>query len=136
MLKKKILIVDDEPDIVETIKFRLEQENFDVLTAYDGHEALDKVGEQMPDLVVLDVMLPKENGYRVSRFIKEAMKVGKISKDIIVLLLTARRLDNDPEREKFFMEFSAADQMMYKPFDMDELIKSINNLLSASPATQ
>ena len=130
MTKKKILIVDDEPDIVETIKFGLEQEGFDVLTAFDGHEALDKVGEQMPDLVVLDVMLPKENGYRVSRFIKEAIKVGKISKDIIVLLLTARRLDNDPEREKFFMEFSSADQMMYKPFEMDELIKNINTLLT------
>lgn len=132
MTKKKILIVDDEPDIVETIKFGLEQEGFDVLTAYDGHEALDKVGEQMPDLVVLDVMLPKENGYRVSRFIKEAIKVGKISKDIVVLLLTARRLDNDPEREKFFMEFSSADQMMYKPFEMDELIKNINTLLTPS----
>jgi len=132
MMKKKILIVDDEPDIVETIKFGLEQEGFDVLTAYDGHEALDKVGEQMPDLVVLDVMLPKENGYRVSRFIKEAIKVGKISKDIVVLLLTARRLDNDPEREKFFMEFSSADQMMYKPFEMDELIKNINTLLTSS----
>ena len=130
MSNKKILIVDDEPDIVETIKFGLEQEGFDVLTAYDGHEALDKVGEQMPDLVVLDVMLPKENGYRVSRFIKEAIKVGKISKDIIILLLTARRLDNDPEREKFFMEFSSADQMMYKPFEMDELIKNINTLLT------
>ena len=130
MSNKKILIVDDEPDIVETIKFGLEQEGFDVLTAYDGHEALDKVGEQMPDLVVLDVMLPKENGYRVSRFIKEAIKVGKISKDIVILLLTARRLDNDPEREKFFMEFSSADQMMYKPFEMDELIKNINTLLT------
>jgi len=132
MSNKKILIVDDEPDIVETIKFGLEQEGFDVLTAYDGHEALDKVGEQMPDLVVLDVMLPKENGYRVSRFIKEAIKVGKISKDIVILLLTARRLDNDPEREKFFMEFSSADQMMYKPFEMDELIKNINTLLTPS----
>ena len=130
MSNKKILIVDDEPDIVETIKFGLEQEGFDVLTAYDGHEALDKVGEQMPDLVVLDVMLPKENGYRVSRFIKEAIKVGKISKEIVILLLTARRLDNDPEREKFFMEFSSADQMMYKPFEMDELIKNINTLLT------
>lgn len=132
MSNKKILIVDDEPDIVETIKFGLEQEGFEVLTAYDGHEALDKVGDQMPDLVVLDVMLPKENGYRVSRFIKEAIKVGKISKDIVILLLTARRLDNDPEREKFFMEFSSADQMMYKPFEMDELVKNINTLLTPS----
>ena len=77
-------------------------------------------------------MLPKENGYRVSRFIKEDVKSGKLSKNIAVLLLTGRRLDNDSEREATFMDFSQADLMMYKPFDMDELIKNIHGLLSPS----
>lgn len=132
MLKKRVLVVDDEPDVVETIKFSLEQKGFEVLTAYDGYEALGVVRAEEPDLVVLDVMLPKENGYRVSRFIKEDVKSGKLSKNIAVLLLTARRLDNDPEREATFMDFSQADLMMYKPFDMDELIENIHGLLSPS----
>ena len=132
MLKKRVLVVDDESDVVETIKFSLEQEGFEVLTAYDGYEALDAVKVEEPDLLVLDVMLPKENGYRVSRFIKEDVKSGKLSKNIAVLLLTGRRLDNDSEREATFMDFSQADLMMYKPFDMDELIKNIHGLLSPS----
>jgi len=132
MLKKRVLVVDDESDVVETIKFSLEQEGFEVLTAYDGYEALDAVRVEEPDLLVLDVMLPKENGYRVSRFIKEDVKSGKLSKNIAVLLLTGRRLDNDPEREATFMDFSQADLMMYKPFDIDELIKNIHGLLSSS----
>ena len=132
MLKKRVLVVDDESDVVETIKFSLEQEGFEVLTAYDGYEALDAVRVEEPDLLVLDVMLPKENGYRVSRFIKEDVKSGKLSKNIAVLLLTGRRLDNDSEREATFMDFSQADLMMYKPFDMDELIKNIHGLLSPS----
>jgi len=132
MLKKRVLVVDDESDVVETIKFSLEQEGFEVLTAYDGYEALDAVRVEEPDLLVLDVMLPKENGYRVSRFIKEDVKSGKLSKNIAVLLLTGRRLDNDSEREATFMDFSQADLMMYKPFDIDELIKNIHGLLSSS----
>lgn len=132
MLKKRVLVVDDESDVVETIKFSLEQEGLEVLTAYDGYKALDVVRVEEPDLLVLDVMLPKENGYRVSRFIKEDVKSGKLSKNIAVLLLTGRRLDNDSEREATFMDFSQADLMMYKPFDMDELIKNIHGLLSSS----
>jgi len=129
MLKKRVLVVDDEPDVVETIKFSLEQKGFEVLTAYDGYEALGVVRAEEPHLVVLDVI---ENGYRVSRFIKEDIKGDKLSKNIAVLLFTACRLDNDPERETTFMDFSQADLMMYKPFDMDELIKNIHGLLGQS----
>ena len=99
-MNKRILVVDDEADVVETIKFCLEQEGFEVLTAYDGEKAMDIVCNDEPDLVLLDVMLPKENVYRVSRFIKESQKKGILSKDIFVLLLTARKLDHDPERER------------------------------------
>lgn len=126
---KKVLVVDDEPDIVETIKFNLELEGFQVLAAYDGQEALNMVQTERPDLVVLDVMLPRENGYRVSRFIKKEVANGTLSKNIAVLLLTARRVDSDPEREAAFLEFSRADLMIYKPFDMAELIMHIHNLL-------
>ncbi len=127
--KKKILVVDDEEDIMETIKFRLEQEGFEVLTASDGYQALGAVRVYEPDLVILDVMLPNENGYRVSKFIKEDLKSGRFSKNILVVLLTARKLDEDKEREATFLNFSQADLMIYKPFDIDELIARIYSLL-------
>ena len=84
--RKKVLIVDDEDDIVEAIKFRLEQENFEVLMAGDGYQALGMVKVHEPDLVILDVMIPNENGYRVCKFIKEDVKKGLFSKNIAVLL--------------------------------------------------
>ncbi len=128
--KKKILVVDDEEDILETIKFRLEQEKFEVLTASDGYQALGSVRAHEPDLVILDVMIPNENGYRVCKFIKEDIKNGLYSKNIPVLLLTARKLDDDRERETTFMNFSHADLMIYKPFDIDDLIDKIRRLLN------
>ena len=68
MEKKKILVVDDEKDIVESIKFRLEQDNFEVVTANDGYQALGAVRVHQPDLIIPDVMLPNENGYRVASY--------------------------------------------------------------------
>ena len=132
MEKKKILLVDDEPDIVETIRFSLEQEGYEIITAADGMEALDRARQIVPDLMVLDVMMPKENGYRVSRTIRDDEKAGRISKRIPIILLTARNLGGEPDREKMFMEFSHADAMMYKPFEMDDLIQKIKQCLSHS----
>ena len=129
MSKPKILVVDDEPDIVETVKFSLDMDGFEVITAADGAEALNKARQIEPDLIVLDVMMPKENGYRVSQMLKEDQKAGKISKKFPIILLTARNLEGDPEREKMFMKFSDADAMMYKPFEMDDLVKRIHELL-------
>jgi two-component system alkaline phosphatase synthesis response regulator PhoP len=129
MAKKKILVADDDKDIVEGIKFRLELEEFEVVTAYDGFEAFYVVWEEMPDLVILDVMMPHENGYRVSRSIKKIVKQGLFGKDIKILLLTARAI-YEPERVEMFMEFSQADDMMYKPFEMDQLLAKIQELLA------
>ncbi len=128
MNNKRILIADDEEDIVETIKFGLEQEGFEVLTANDGFEAFALTGIEKPDMVILDVMMPKENGYRVSSAIKDSIAVGLYGKNIKVLLLTARVL-NESEREKMFMNMSQADYMMYKPFEMEDLLEKINELL-------
>jgi CheY-like chemotaxis protein len=75
-------------------------------------------------------MMPKENGYRVSRRIREAEKYGKFSKRIPIILLTARNLKADPEREQHFLDFSQADCMMYKPFEMDDLIAKVRELLT------
>ena len=130
MGKQKILLVDDESNIVETIQFSLEQEGYDVMTAADGVEALTKARENQLDLMVLDVMMPKENGYRVSQKIREDEKAGRLPKRTPIILLTARNLEGDPDREKMFMDFAQADVMMYKPFEMDDLLKHIHALLN------
>jgi len=129
MDKKKALIVDDEPDILDSMRFHLEQEGYEVFTASNGWEALGAVRATQPDIVVLDVMMPKENGYRVSKMIKEDIASDKITKNIPIIILTARRLDNDLEREGMFDEFSQADMILYKPFDLDELAVKVQGLL-------
>jgi len=129
MAKPKILLVDDEPDIVESIRFSLEPEGYEVFTAADGAEALERARELEPDLIVLDVMMPKENGYRVAKLLREDEQAKRISKRIRIILLTARNLTSDPDREKMFMDFSQADAMMYKPFEIDEIIGRIHGLL-------
>jgi DNA-binding response OmpR family regulator len=134
MSKPKVLVVDDEPDILMSIQFCLEQEGYEVLTAADGGKALNTVRQIEPDLIVLDVMMPKENGYRVAHRIREAEKYGKFTKRIPIILLTARNLAADPEREQHFMDFSGADLMMYKPFEMDELLARIRGLLETHPS--
>ena len=131
MHKAKILIVDDDPDIVETIQFSLDHEGYEVTTSADGVDGLNKAREIQPDLIVLDVMLPEENGYRVARAIKEDIRAGRISKQIPIILLTARNLRSEPDREKIFLNFSQTDIVIYKPFEMDNLLKRIQELLKA-----
>jgi len=128
-VSKRILVVDDEPDVVETIELRLAREGYEVLTAGDGLEALDLVRENRPDLLLLDVMLPGENGYRVAHRIREKEAAGAASGRLPIILLTARDLSSDPEREKIFMDFSGADRAIYKPFDLDDLVRQIRELL-------
>jgi len=129
MERAKILVVDDDADVVETIRFRLEQEGYEVSTAANGWEALGAVRTMVPDLVVLDVLLPQENGYRVSRFIKDDVKHGVYGKQIAVLLLTGRVI-TEPDRIRMFMEFSQADHMMYKPFELEAFVNKVKELLT------
>ena len=129
MDKPTILLADDDADVRETTCFGLKAEGFHVVTAVDGLEALRTARDIEPDLIVLDVMMPKANGYRVSSMLKDDQAKGCVSKTIPILLLTARNLSGDPQREKSFLEFSKADHMMYKPFEMDELVALIRELL-------
>lgn len=134
MDKPKILVVDDEPDLLSTLEFRLQQEGYEVDTAVDGLAALERARGERHDLIVLDVMLPGENGYRVAHTLREE-ETEKGRPRTPILLLTARDLSGDPEREKMFMEFSQADVMMYKPFEMTELLDRIKTLLGrAAPS--
>jgi two-component system alkaline phosphatase synthesis response regulator PhoP len=120
--KKKVLIVDDERDIVETLKFVIESEGIECLTAYDGEEALNLAKSEMPDLMVLDVMLPKINGYKICRLLKFDSKY----KDIPILMITAR----SQEEDKAIGEETGADEYITKPFDINEVVKKIKNYLA------
>ena len=122
MTNKKILIVDDEQDIVETLKFVFEAEGLNCITAYDGEEALNKAKTENPDLIILDVMLPKINGYKVCRLLKFDTKY----KNIPILMVTARSQDED----KLIGEETGADEYITKPFDIDEVINLAKQYLN------
>ena len=126
----RILVVDDKEDIVETVSFCLTQEGFEVVTAFDGQQALEVARREQPDLIVLDVMLPKENGYQVARFLREDWQEGRLPKMPAILMLTARTVF-DAQREEFLQTWSGADVFMYKPFDLDELMVRVKSLLPA-----
>ena len=89
--KKRVLAVDDAKDWVEVVKFHLEANDFEVITAYDGREALAKAREVKPDLILLDVMLPHLSGFEVCRL----LKFDKNFRNIPVVLLTSRNSEGD-----------------------------------------
>ena len=126
----KILVVDDELDVLETVRYRLEQAGHEVATSGDGIQALGMVRASQPDLLILDVMLPGENGYRVAHYIREDESAGIYPQRLPIILLTARDLSAEPDREKMFMEFSGADRVIYKPFDLEDLVRQVDELLS------
>ncbi len=132
MDRYKILIVEDDEDIVETVKYALELRGFEVDVAYDGLHALRKARKNVYDLMLLDIMLPGKNGYEVSRMLKRDMEEGRID-PFKILVLTARKVDS-PEREDFLATWSNADEYMYKPFELDDLINRINMHLAAETA--
>lgn len=121
----KILVADDEPDIVDTLKIRLEAADFKVITAYDGLEALNKAREEQPDLIILDVMLPKLDGFQVSRLIKFDEKY----KGTPILMLTART----QEKDKVTGLKTGADAYLTKPYDPQELMATVKSLLGRNP---
>ncbi len=123
----RVLIVDDERDIVESIKFNLEFENVECLEAFDGEEALSKAKKERPDLIILDIMLPKMNGYKVSRLLKFDEKY----KDIPIIMLTARAQESDLK----IGEDAGADEYVTKPFDMEKLIALIKQYLFPEKAS-
>lgn len=116
-MAKRILIVEDYSHVVEILKMRLEAAGFDVLTAYDGHEGLNKARTEKPDLIILDIMLPKLNGYKVCRFLKFDAKY----RDIPIFMLTSRSKASDEEVGKK----TGADEYIRKPYDPKKLMSLI-----------
>lgn len=117
---KKVLIVDDEKDIVETIQFVLEAQGYSCITAYDGESGLKMAKDKNPDLIILDVMMPNINGFKISRLLKFDVKY----KNIPIIMLTARSQQED----KMIGEETGADIYMTKPFDIEELVKNVKSL--------
>jgi DNA-binding response OmpR family regulator len=127
--QKRILVVDDEPDVLESVAFALEKEGYQVITAVDGYQGYGAARLEEPDLVILDVMLPHKNGYEVARKLNEDARRG-LSRPIPVLILTARKVDS-LEREDFLKTWSGAARQLLKPFEMDDLLQSVRDLLDA-----
>ena len=121
MKPKKILIVDDEVDLVKTIKFSMEAEGYMVLASYNGEDALNQARKENPDLIVLDIMLPKLDGYKVCRL----LKFDEQYKNIPILMLTAKT----QQKDKLLGKETGADEYITKPFDMDELMEKVKTYL-------
>jgi len=120
-MAKKILLVDDEIQLVDVVKIRLEAIGYDVIPAYDGQEALDKARREKPDLIILDLMLPKIDGYKVCRMLKFDEKY----KHIPIILFTARAQEEDVKMG----EEVGGDAYIIKPFDPQALLDKIKELI-------
>lgn len=120
-MKKRILIVDDETDLVEMIKMRLEANKYAVLAAYDGQEALDLTKKEKPDLIILDLMLPKIDGYKVCGLLKKDTRYAKIP----IIIFTARAQEEDRK----LGEELGAEAYITKPFEPKVLLAKIKELL-------
>jgi two-component system alkaline phosphatase synthesis response regulator PhoP len=122
MNPKKILIVDDEADLVETVRFPLEMEGYHVLVSYNGEDALNQARKEKPDLILLDLMLPKLDGYKVCRL----LKFDDRYKHIPILMLTAKT----QEKDKILGMETGANEYITKPFEMDFLLNKVKAYLS------
>ena len=121
MANKKILVVDDEKELLELVKLRLEPSGYSIITASDGLEGLEKAKTERPDLIILDLMLPKMNGYEVCRLLKFDIEYKKIP----IILFTARASDEDQATGIK----SGADAYVVKPFNSKILLEKIKELI-------
>jgi twitching motility two-component system response regulator PilH len=120
MAKKKILVVDDSPTQLNIMKAPFEEKGFQVITATDGEEAVSMVKSENPDLVVLDVIMPKLNGFQACRQIKT------LKPELPIILLTSKNQKSD----EFWGKKQGADLYMTKPFDSAELFANATKLLA------
>lgn len=119
----KILIVDDEPNIVMSIEFLLKKEGFTTETAGDGDAALEKVRSFVPDLILLDVMMPKKSGFEVC----EVLRSDTTARQPRIIMLTAKGRETEQAKGLAL----GADAYMLKPFSTKELVAKIREILAA-----
>lgn len=121
-MANKILVVDDEPNIVLSLEFLMKQAGFQVRTASDGEAGLAAISAEPPDLVLLDVMMPRKNGYEVC----QAIRANPDWKAIRIIMLTAK--GREVEREKGLA--LGADDYITKPFSTQEVVERVRELLA------
>ncbi len=121
-MTKSILIVDDEQNIVISLEYVMKNAGFNVAVAYDGEEALEKVKENVPDLVILDVMMPKLDGFEVCKKIRE----NPAWKSVRIVMLTAKGRDSEREKGLSF----GADDYLTKPFSTRDILQRVKEILA------
>ncbi len=121
-MAKTILIVDDEEYIVTSLEYVMKSAGFDVVVAYDGEQAIEKVTKTVPDLLILDVMMPKLNGFEVC----EKIRANPLWKSIRIIMLTAKGRDSERQRGMSL----GADDYMTKPFSTRDILKRVEELLA------
>ena len=121
-MAKKILVVDDEPAILKMVEFRLKANGYEVVTASDGQEGFEKAKTESPDLMILDLMLPKIDGHKVCGLLKADTRY----KNIPIIMFTARAQEKD---RKLGQELGA-EAYITKPFEPDVLLGKIKELIS------
>jgi len=125
--KKKILVVDDEPDFAALVQGNLEKEGFEVVVAYDGVEGMAKVEEERPDAIVLDVMMPEKDGYKMCAELKADSRYCDIP--VILLTAVASHVTSTRYTHRDGMA-TEADDYIAKPASAEDITKSIKNLLN------
>ena len=118
---KRILLVDDDPEIIESMRAVLESRGYQILVARDGNQGLAMAESDRPDLVVLDMMMPKRSGFLVLEKLRRSSP-----NPLRVIMITA----NEGSRHKAYAEMLGVDDYIRKPFAMDRLLDSVNRLLS------
>ena len=122
MLGQKILVVDDEPNIVQSLAFVFNREGFDVATAGDGVQAMSMIRDSKPNLLILDIMMPNKNGYEVCQEIKSGPKL----QDIQVVMLSS--ISNEDSRRHAMSQ--GADDYINKPFSLMQVVTRVKELLA------
>jgi two-component system, OmpR family, alkaline phosphatase synthesis response regulator PhoP len=120
---KKILIVDDEPNIVMSLEYTFKKNNFEVFIARDGQEALDILKNQFPDIIILDIMMPLVDGFETLEQIKKNEQLNHCK----VLFLSAKNKESDIEKGMAL----GADAYLTKPFSIKKVVEQVNELLES-----
>ena len=121
MGKKRILLVEDEPDLFEVVKAALEFQGYEIIPAHDGLAAFNKAKEHIPDIIILDIMLPKMDGYKVCGMLKADTRLSRIP----IIMLTALGEDID----KKLGEEMKVDSYLVKPFEPHKLLEEVKRLI-------
>jgi DNA-binding response OmpR family regulator len=119
--KQRILLVDDDPEIIDAIRYALESKGYQIFIARDGNQGLAMAEREDPDLVILDMMMPKRSGFLVLEKLRRTREVP-----VRVIMITA----NEGSRHKAYAEMLGVDDYIRKPFAMDKLVEAVQRLLA------